>query len=269
MPVTYTVTSADVASVILGSRLTEGVTFDWTNQKISVPSTVAQVTAQWAIDNCRFAESLFKGMSRPQIIVGAGKNQIGIDPDTLLPIETPAIAIFQGEWRIVTEKTSGVFVVKDVYMNLEASSTIPYDDVNGVFIQYLTSVTGAVATISTGEGGATPAQIWAYNNRSLTDKEGFSLSVAGVGAIASAVWTTLTSALTTVGSIGKLLSDRLSSQPASQSSVDAMASKVSEVHQMDGLDPAHPLSVSGTQRSSGTITQSISDNGTTTTVTRQ
>jgi hypothetical protein len=155
MPVTYTITSGDVASVSSSSRLTAGVEFDWTNQKIYIPSGVAQVNAQFAIDNCRFAESLFKGSGRPQIIVGAGAVQIGIDPDTLAPIATPTIAIFQDEWRLVTEKTSGVFVVRDIYTNLDASTPIPYDDVAGVFIQYLTSVTGAVATVDTGGGGFT------------------------------------------------------------------------------------------------------------------
>jgi hypothetical protein len=152
MPVTYTITADDVASVSGSSLLTAGVEFDWTNQKINIPSTVAQVNAQFAIDHCRFAEDLFKGSARPQIIVGAGAVQIGVDADTLAPIQTPTIAIFQDEWRIVTEKASGIFVVRDIYANLDASTSIPYDDVAGVFIQYLTSVTGAVATVTTGSG---------------------------------------------------------------------------------------------------------------------
>jgi hypothetical protein len=152
MPVTYTITSGDVASVSGTSLLTAGVVFDWTNQKIYIPSGVAQVNAQFAIDNCRFAEGLFPGLARPQIIVGGGALQIAIDPDTLAPIRTPTVAIFQDEWRIVTEKTSGIFVVRDIYANLDASTPIPYDDVPGVFIQYLTSVTGAVATVTTGSG---------------------------------------------------------------------------------------------------------------------
>ena len=43
-------------------------------------------------------------------------------------------------------------MVRDIYANLDASTPIPYDDVGGVFIQYLTSVTGAVATVNTGSG---------------------------------------------------------------------------------------------------------------------
>jgi hypothetical protein len=157
MPVSYTITNDDVSSVSVTSKLRAGVRFDWTNQKIYIPSSVNQVTAQFIIDNCRFAEDAFIGLARPQIIVGAGAVQIGVDPDTFSPIATPTVAIFDEEWKIVTEKTSGTFVVKDVYMNLDASTSIPYDDVEGVFIQYLTSVTGAVATVSTSGGSATLA----------------------------------------------------------------------------------------------------------------
>ena len=204
MPVTYTIISADVSSVAPSSRLTEGVQFDWTNQKIYVPSSVGQVTAQWVIDNCRFVESLPIGLAKPKIVDGGGKVQIGVDPETDAPITTPTIAIFQGEWKLVTQKASGVFVVKDVYMRQGAASPIPYDDVVNVFIQYLTSVSGAVATVTSGSGldaaqntklselhaaletsgvfstaslanapageggGLTPAQIWQYGDRTLT-----------------------------------------------------------------------------------------------------
>jgi hypothetical protein len=47
--------------------------------------------------------------------------------------------------------------------------------------------------------------VWASATRSLTDKAGFALSAAGI----QAIWDALTSALTTVGSIGKLLVDYL------------------------------------------------------------
>jgi hypothetical protein len=157
MPVSYTITSDDVSSVSVTSKLRAGVRFDWSDQKIYIPVSVNQVTAQFLIDNCRFAEATFIGSARPRIVVGAGAVQIGIDPDTLSPIATPTVAIFDENWKVITEKTSGNFVVKDIYMNLDAETPIPYDDVNGVFIQYLTSVTGAVATVSTSGGSATLA----------------------------------------------------------------------------------------------------------------
>lgn len=53
--------------------------------------------------------------------------------------------------------------------------------------------------------GSLVSDIWANATRSLTDKAGFSLSSAGVHAI----WDALTSALTSAGSIGKLLVDMI------------------------------------------------------------
>lgn len=53
--------------------------------------------------------------------------------------------------------------------------------------------------------GATAQEVWEYATRSLTDKAGFSLSAAGI----QAIWDALTSALTTVGSIGKRIVDNL------------------------------------------------------------
>lgn len=53
--------------------------------------------------------------------------------------------------------------------------------------------------------GTLAADVWAVATRALTDKVGFALSTAGV----QAIWDALVSALTTVGSIGKLLADYL------------------------------------------------------------
>lgn len=67
--------------------------------------------------------------------------------------------------------------------------------------------------------------VWATGTRALTDKAGFSLSAAGV----QAIWDALTSALSTVGSVGKLLVDNLNatvSSRASQASVDTVAGYV-------------------------------------------
>lgn len=57
-----------------------------------------------------------------------------------------------------------------------------------------------VAAIST--------QVWSETTRALTDKAGFALSSAGV----QAIWDALTSALTTVGSIGKRIADNVDAQ---------------------------------------------------------
>ena len=55
--------------------------------------------------------------------------------------------------------------------------------------------------------------VWSVVTRSLTDKGGFSLSTAGI----KAIWDQLTSALITVGSIGKLLVDNVNATISSRS----------------------------------------------------
>ena len=94
------------------------------------------------------------------------------------------------------------------------------------------SVTGAVGSVAA--GGITAASIatdaidadalaadagtelgtavWATSTRALTDKAGFSLSSAGV----QAIWDALTSALTTAGSVGKLLVDNINATISSR-----------------------------------------------------
>jgi len=57
-------------------------------------------------------------------------------------------------------------------------------------------------------------KVWATATRALTDKADFTLSSAGI----QAIWDKLTSALTTVGSIGKLLVDDINATISSRSS---------------------------------------------------
>lgn len=66
-----------------------------------------------------------------------------------------------------------------------------------------TITAGIIAAASFGSGALDA--VWSTATRALTDKAGFSLSVAGV----QAIWDALTSALTTVGSIGKWVVDKL------------------------------------------------------------
>lgn len=60
------------------------------------------------------------------------------------------------------------------------------------------------APVGTGGGGsgATPQQIWEYNNRSLTDKTNFNLSATAITAIVSAVWSAATRTLTATDKTG-------------------------------------------------------------------
>jgi len=226
MPVTYTITAGDVGGVTPGSRLTEGVTFDWTNQKVFIPDTVGSVTSQFIMDNARFAEETTAGKARRQIVEWAGKTQIGSDPDSGLPIFTPTVAIFRDDWKIVSQKTTGDFVIRDVYADTGSITNIPYDAVTGVFIQYLTSVTGAVSQVNAGGGGggggASAADIWSYPQRTLTGTQATNLAAIPniptnpllassytapptAATIADAVWDETLSQHLTAGSTGAKL----------------------------------------------------------------
>lgn len=61
---------------------------------------------------------------------------------------------------------------------------------------------------------AVPVMVQVYTSFNVNDKTGFSLSAAGI----QAIWDALTSALTTVGSVGKLLVDNVNATISSRSS---------------------------------------------------
>lgn len=75
--------------------------------------------------------------------------------------------------------------------------------------------TQAAVTSVTNDVGITQAgadKVWSTTVRAITDKAGFALSSAGV----QAIWDALTSALTTAGSVGKLLVDNLNATISSR-----------------------------------------------------
>ena len=69
-----------------------------------------------------------------------------------------------------------------------------------------------------GGGSLTAQQVWEYAARTITEKTGFSLSTSGI----KAIWDQLTSALSTVGSIGKLLVDNINAAISSRASSAAL-----------------------------------------------
>ena len=66
---------------------------------------------------------------------------------------------------------------------------------------------------ATGFSTHSASEVWSIVTRSLTDKSGFSLSTAGI----KGIWDQLTSALTTVGSLGKLIVDNINATISSRS----------------------------------------------------
>jgi hypothetical protein len=98
-------------------------------------------------------------------------------------------------------------------LDVEAGGTVGIDfsNING------SHPTVATVTDVSNDVGITQAgadKVWSTAARALTDKAGFSLSSAGI----QAIWDALTSALTTPGSIGKLLVDNINAAISSRSS---------------------------------------------------
>lgn len=111
---------------------------------------------------------------------------------------------------IVTASTIGKLLVDDIDATI-SSRTKPADTQAAVTtVTNLTNAPSAgdfTSTMKTSLNNATPAV-------TVSDKTGFSLSAAGI----QAIWDRLTSALTTSGSIGKLLVDNVNATISSRSS---------------------------------------------------
>ena len=79
--------------------------------------------------------------------------------------------------------------------------------------QYKADVSNLDVAIST-RSSHSSSDIWSSVTRSLTDKTNFSLSTSGI----KAIWDQLTSGLTTIGSLGKLLVDNINTTISSRNS---------------------------------------------------
>lgn len=227
MPLTYTISSSDV---LASPNLVAGVVFDFTNKKIQVPSSVNQVSGQWIVDHCRKAEDTFIGIGNTgdiAIVDGSGKVQLGVDPDTLLPIVTGVKAVLRSTWRIVTLKTSGQFVIFDVY---KPDGSLPYDNVSGVDIRYRQSLDSSLVTTDSGGGSTlTPAQIWQYADRSLSSD-----------------------------GITQIITALLASQ---------LGVAIDDIYTLLGFKPGSPLTATTTQHTAGTKRVLVNANETTQTTT--
>lgn len=259
MPPIFTTTSTS-------SNIVTGVVFDFGNKAIAVPPGVGSVDAQWIIDHCRLAEESVPGVCRPAIVSGSGKITIDIDSNGN-PVRTGVVAILNG-WKISTLKTSGSFTIKDIY---EADNSIPYLEPAPVPIRYQQTIGGTIVQDTGAGGGATPAQIWNYSDRTLTAESGATLpqiegssvlakksDVAGVAALIDA------QLLDNFAAIVALIS----SLP-STTSITELKQLIDEIYLLHGLKQGSPLLVTSTQRKAGGITQAIASTESQTTVTRQ
>lgn len=92
----------------------------------------------------------------------------------------------------------------------------------------------AISSRSTYAGGAVASVTAAVTVGTNNDKTGYSLSAAGV----QAVWDALTSALTTVGSVGKRIADNLDALVSSRASATALATVQADTDDIQTRLPA-------------------------------
>lgn len=144
------------------------------------------------------------------------------------------VAEIANGWYSVALTTADTGTLGDLAFHCTSAGADPTDFADQVTVDLpggsVSSVTGAVASVTGNVGGnvvgsvasvtadvgitqAGADKVWSTTVRAITDKAGFALSAAGV----QAVWDALTSALTTVGSIGKRLADDIDAAISSRS----------------------------------------------------
>lgn len=133
-------------------NITPSVVFDFGAQIISVPISVGIIDGQWLINHARQAEESSVGQAYPAIAVGSGKVEIDTDIVTGLPIFTGVLGILKSGWLIQTLKTSGRFVITDVF---KSGGALPYLDTAGIDIRYRQTLNSTVTSTNTGGGGFT------------------------------------------------------------------------------------------------------------------
>lgn len=222
-------------------------------QEIHVAATLDFLDGQNLIDAIRQAEASDVGLSYPSIADAFGK--VRLSPRASIGITVQLL----DNWKIYTLKDSGTFSLGEANI-VKPDGSSPFVPNSAVtYIQNL-SVASTVVTGGGGGAGAGAADIWAYPNRSLTDKAGFSLSPVAIAAIWAYTARTMTS-------FGNLIADFWSYTTRSLSG--DQATQLQEVHQIHGLDSTSPLTVTDTTRTAGAIHQAIAETTGATTVTRQ
>ena len=117
---------------------------------------------------------------------------------------------------------------------------------------------GAVASVTAGVTVTTNNDKTGYTVSTVSDKTGYSLSAAGI----QAIWDALTSALTTVGSIGKRLADYIDAAISSRSTYagGAVASVTGAVGSVTGAVGSVTAAVNINSNSDVTAIKSKTDN---------
>lgn len=209
MPATYTITAADVAAVSGDSALVEGVEFDWTStpKKIKPPASVSLVDAQWIVDHARFAEDRDVAMARPSILTASGKIQTGTNPVTGNPELTSITPVLQDNWVIETQKSSGVFVVQDIYnpTYTAANGVPPYINVSGVDIRYVVTRNSTIQQISGGDAGGFTSSDRTQLTTAATQSTAANTAIAALNDLSTADVTSAVDLSTIESNIGLVL----------------------------------------------------------------
>lgn len=132
------------------------------------------------------------------------------------PTNTEMIAAFteiKGATWSVTDSLEAIRDRGDTTWTTATGFSIP-NEYDAVIAALQTDLDNPAQYKATGFSTHSSDDVWLSTTRSLTDKVGFALSTAGI----KAIWDQLTSALTTVGSIGKLLVDNINATISSRNS---------------------------------------------------
>lgn len=161
-----------------------------TSLNAATPASVQNINAQTGDSFARLGAPIAASISADIAVVDA-------NVDTLLTRITAAV--YTAWTKLADVAMAGTEVagslIKRVYDNLDAAISSRSTYAGGA----VASVTGAVGSVTGAVGSVTAGVTVTTNN----DKAGYGLSAAAV----QAIWDALTSALTTVGSIGKKLAD--------------------------------------------------------------
>jgi hypothetical protein len=168
----------------------EPYTFRFTDSTILVDSGVTDVDCFTLYDAIKQAQASEEGVIYDRIGKGSGLDALGPGVQVGLTVE------LLGAWNLYFNP--GNYVARVAGGNLiggPSGDPIAYSP--GVQALLIQSAAATVITIESGGGGATPAQIWSYNNRTLTENGNIS--------IANSVWNANNSNYSTDGTTGKNL----------------------------------------------------------------
>jgi hypothetical protein len=250
------------SEAITFSGSTKRIVCDAGNTSLDVPFTYSK-WVDWAVTDNNLA------------YYHAFENQGGADIDISAGTSIPKYCYLVNSWRVRPQEadhtlavTNGIILVDgggDPFVN----TLSPYT----VRINYQQPVQAIAVSTGGGGGGATAAEVWDYSSRTLT-----SGAAPSAATVATAVRTELTTELARIDvATSTRLADADYTSPPSAATVAVEVRtelspellKIDELHSIEGLNPASPMTVTTSTRTAGAIDLNLTGDGVTTaTVTR-